>query len=113
MIIDVRPPASFEKETIPGAINIPLDELERSFEKDVHGHFHRLYLRARRAKLAGCEASRRTRIPEHDLLPRQQVERTGLSSGAGEEKMRVGRYLTLPFARFEKSTVSTRRGSLG
>ena len=28
MIIDVRQPASFEKETIPGAINIPLAELE-------------------------------------------------------------------------------------
>jgi 3-mercaptopyruvate sulfurtransferase SseA len=29
MIIDVRQPASFEKETIPGAINVPLDELEK------------------------------------------------------------------------------------
>src|SRR5262245_51600798 len=28
MIIDVRPPASFEKETIPGAINVPLAQLE-------------------------------------------------------------------------------------
>jgi 3-mercaptopyruvate sulfurtransferase SseA len=28
LIIDVRPSASFEKETIPGAINIPLAELE-------------------------------------------------------------------------------------
>jgi 3-mercaptopyruvate sulfurtransferase SseA len=28
MIIDVRPPANFEKETIPGAINVPLDRLE-------------------------------------------------------------------------------------
>jgi hypothetical protein len=28
LIIDVRSPASFEKETIPGAINIPLAELE-------------------------------------------------------------------------------------
>jgi 3-mercaptopyruvate sulfurtransferase SseA len=28
LIIDVRPAASFEKETIPGAINIPLAELE-------------------------------------------------------------------------------------
>jgi 3-mercaptopyruvate sulfurtransferase SseA len=28
LIIDVRQPASFEKETIPGAINIPLAELE-------------------------------------------------------------------------------------
>jgi rhodanese-related sulfurtransferase len=28
LIIDVRPPANFEKETIPGAINIPLAELE-------------------------------------------------------------------------------------
>jgi 3-mercaptopyruvate sulfurtransferase SseA len=28
LIIDVRPTANFEKETIPGAINIPLAELE-------------------------------------------------------------------------------------
>jgi hypothetical protein len=28
LIIDVRQPASFEKETIPGAINIPLADLE-------------------------------------------------------------------------------------
>lgn len=28
MIIDVRPAANFEKETIPGAINVPLDRLE-------------------------------------------------------------------------------------
>ena len=27
LIIDVRAPASFEKETLPGAINIPLDQL--------------------------------------------------------------------------------------
>jgi 3-mercaptopyruvate sulfurtransferase SseA len=27
LIIDVRSPASFEKETLPGAINIPLDQL--------------------------------------------------------------------------------------
>jgi 3-mercaptopyruvate sulfurtransferase SseA len=33
MIIDVRPPANFEKETIPGAINIPLNELEGHLEK--------------------------------------------------------------------------------
>ena len=37
IIIDVRPPANFEK--------------------DVQGHFHRLYLRDGRPKLAGCEAS--------------------------------------------------------
>jgi len=28
LIIDVRVPASFEKESLPGAINIPLDQLE-------------------------------------------------------------------------------------
>ena len=28
MIIDVRPQANFEKETIPGAINVPLEQLE-------------------------------------------------------------------------------------
>ncbi len=28
MIIDVRPAASFERETIPGAINVPFAELE-------------------------------------------------------------------------------------
>jgi 3-mercaptopyruvate sulfurtransferase SseA len=28
MIIDVRPAANFEKETIPGAINVPLEQLE-------------------------------------------------------------------------------------
>jgi hypothetical protein len=28
LIIDVRPAASFEKETIPGAINVPIAELE-------------------------------------------------------------------------------------
>jgi 3-mercaptopyruvate sulfurtransferase SseA len=33
MIIDVRQPASFEKETIPGAINVPLDELETYLKK--------------------------------------------------------------------------------
>jgi 3-mercaptopyruvate sulfurtransferase SseA len=33
LIIDVRQPASFEKETIPGAINIPLAELEGHLKK--------------------------------------------------------------------------------
>ena len=33
MIIDVRAPANFEKETIPGAINIPLAELEGHLKK--------------------------------------------------------------------------------
>jgi len=36
-IIDVRPAAAFEKETIPGAINIPLAEVESrlsEFSKD-------------------------------------------------------------------------------
>ena len=33
MIIDVRQPASFEKETIPGAFNVPLDELESYLKK--------------------------------------------------------------------------------
>lgn len=33
MIIDVRQPASFEKETISGAINVPLDELESYLKK--------------------------------------------------------------------------------
>jgi hypothetical protein len=28
-VIDVRPAASFERETIPGAINVPLPELEK------------------------------------------------------------------------------------
>jgi 3-mercaptopyruvate sulfurtransferase SseA len=42
MIIDVRSPASFEKETIPGAINIPLDELEghlKKMSKDTYNVF--------------------------------------------------------------------------
>src|SRR5438093_9497464 len=33
MIIDVRQPSSFEKETIPGAINVPLDQLEGYLKK--------------------------------------------------------------------------------
>ena len=33
LIIDVRAAASFEKETIPGAINIPLAELEGHLKK--------------------------------------------------------------------------------
>ena len=33
LIIDVRAPASFEKETIPGAINIPFAELEGHLKK--------------------------------------------------------------------------------
>jgi 3-mercaptopyruvate sulfurtransferase SseA len=33
MIIDVRSPARFERETIPGAINIPLAELEEHLKK--------------------------------------------------------------------------------
>jgi rhodanese-related sulfurtransferase len=33
LIIDVRAPAQFEKETIPGAINIPLAELEGHLKK--------------------------------------------------------------------------------
>jgi 3-mercaptopyruvate sulfurtransferase SseA len=33
LIIDVRQPASFEKETIPGAINVPLAELEEHLKK--------------------------------------------------------------------------------
>ncbi len=33
LIIDVRSPASFEKESIPGAINIPLAELEGHLKK--------------------------------------------------------------------------------
>ena len=33
MIIDVRPQANFEKETIPGAINVPLEQLEGYLKK--------------------------------------------------------------------------------
>ena len=33
LIIDVRQPSSFEKETIPGAINVPLAELEEHLKK--------------------------------------------------------------------------------
>ena len=33
MIIDVRPPANFEKESIPGAINVPLEQLEGYLKK--------------------------------------------------------------------------------
>jgi 3-mercaptopyruvate sulfurtransferase SseA len=39
MIIDVRQPTSFEKETIPGAINVPLDQLEnylQNISKDTY-----------------------------------------------------------------------------
>ena len=39
MIIDVRPPANFEKETIPGTINVPLAQLEgylKNISKDTH-----------------------------------------------------------------------------
>jgi rhodanese-related sulfurtransferase len=32
-IIDVRPAANFEKETIPGAINVPLEQLEAHLQK--------------------------------------------------------------------------------
>jgi Rhodanese-like domain len=32
-IIDVRPAASFERETIPGAINVPLDQLENYLQR--------------------------------------------------------------------------------
>jgi 3-mercaptopyruvate sulfurtransferase SseA len=38
-IIDVRPAASFEKETIPGAMNVPLEQLENYLQavpKDTH-----------------------------------------------------------------------------
>ena len=33
LIIDVRAPEQFQKETIPGAINIPLEELEGYLKK--------------------------------------------------------------------------------
>jgi rhodanese-related sulfurtransferase len=33
MIIDVRQPSSFEKETIPGAINVPLEQLQGYLKK--------------------------------------------------------------------------------
>jgi 3-mercaptopyruvate sulfurtransferase SseA len=33
LIIDVRAPAQFEKESIPGAINIPLADLEGHLQK--------------------------------------------------------------------------------
>lgn len=39
LIIDVRAPEQFQKETIPGAINIPLDELEghlKNMAKDTY-----------------------------------------------------------------------------
>ena len=87
MIIDVRPPANFEKETIPGAINVPLEQLEGYLKKHIQGHLHRLHVRDRSIKLAGCEASRRPRIHEHDILSRQQVERTRLPSRTRQEKM--------------------------
>lgn len=33
MIIDVRPRASYERETLPGAINVPLEQLEPHLKK--------------------------------------------------------------------------------
>jgi hypothetical protein len=44
-------------------------------------------VRDRSIKLAGCEASRRPRISEHDILSRQQVERTRLPSRTRQEKV--------------------------
>ena len=42
MIIDVREPAEFQKETLPGAVNIPLGQLEqalRTVPKDTALYF--------------------------------------------------------------------------
>lgn len=39
LVIDVRAPEQFQKETIPGAINIPLEELEgqlKNLAKDTY-----------------------------------------------------------------------------
>ncbi|GEM_PF-1017520 len=33
MLIDVNPRAQFEKETIPGAVNIPLEEIDEGLKK--------------------------------------------------------------------------------
>jgi len=33
MLIDVNPKAQFEKETIPGAVNIPLEEIDEGLKK--------------------------------------------------------------------------------
>ena len=33
MIIDVRPRANYERETLPGAINVPLEQLEPHLKK--------------------------------------------------------------------------------
>jgi rhodanese-related sulfurtransferase len=33
MLIDVNPKAQFDKETIPGAVNIPLEEIDEGLKK--------------------------------------------------------------------------------
>ena len=56
-VIDVRPAANFERETIPGAINVPLEAARNLFTNSPEGYPHCLHLRDGLIELAGCEAS--------------------------------------------------------
>ena len=50
LIIDVRAPEQFQKETIPGAINIPLEVARRPSKENGQGYLHCLHLRQRTLK---------------------------------------------------------------
>ena len=56
-IIDVRSAASFERETIPGAINVPFEQLETYLQTVPKDTRIVLHLRDGSIELAGCEAS--------------------------------------------------------
>ena len=74
MLIDVNTREQFARETIPGAVNIPLEETRRRSEEHSQGHGVSIRLQSRTTKFPGGEDRAVSRLHQLDFLSDHEVE---------------------------------------
>jgi len=85
MIIDVRQPFQFRERNHP-AHQRSVGSARRLSEKISKDTYIVFNVRDRSIKLAGCEASRRPRIYEHDILSVSKWKEQGYQAEPGKKK---------------------------
>lgn len=88
LVIDVRSDEDVKTGSIPGAVHIPMEELEariKDVPKDVQSGLH---LKRRRAKLLGRGALQEQGIRDGDVLRVEGLESEGLPDGDAPEASR-------------------------
>ena len=82
LVIDVRSAQEFATGHIPGAVNIPLDELAKKLEamKVTEGHDARHHVRAWRPELARRRRASKARIPDRFFLHARLMEEMRLQN---------------------------------